>query len=450
MAKRPGTGLSQEAPESVCPICGGAGFIVQDLPVDDPEFGKAIPCRCRHQERMERRVRGLQRLGTLDTLQRMTFESFLPTPGHLPPERQHNLNRAYSLALDFANEPDGWLLFTGGYGCGKTHLAAAIANQRLEIGEAALFMVVPDLLDHLRTTFSPASEISFDQLFEQVRTTPLLILDDLGTQSGTAWAQEKLFQLLNHRYNAQLPTVITSNQRLEDLDPRLRSRLLDVNLVMHYPILAPDFRAGNNPAQSDLSTLSLHRDQRFETFDDNRNELAADERANLREVLQVCQRYAQEPRGWLILAGTYGSGKTHLAAAIANYQMEHALADVMFIVTPDLLDHLRAAFSPQATTSFDRRFEEIKNTPILILDDLGTESASAWAKEKLFQLLNYRYQAMLPTVMTTTHTPDEIDPWLRTRMFDLERCQFCGLIVPGYRGSQSQKTSRSQRPRSWN
>ena len=309
-------------------------------------------------------------------------------------------------------------------------------------------MVVPDLLDYLRTTYSPNSDISFDNLFEQVRTTPLLILDDLGTQSSTAWAQEKLFQLLNHRYNAQLPTVITSNQRMEDLDPRLRSRLLDVNLVMHFPIHAPDFRAGMNPAQSDLSTLNFHNDQRFESFKTNRSDLDADERTNLQEVHQICRRFAEKPHGWLILAGTYGSGKTHLAASIANYQMEHAGHDVMLIVTPDLLDHLRATYSPQSTVSFDRRFEDIKTVPMLILDDLGTESASAWAKEKLFQLLNYRYQAMLPTVITTTATPDEIDPWLRTRMFDLERCQFCGLIVPGYRGSGSQQqTTRTRRVR---
>ncbi len=105
----------------------------------------------------------------------------------------------------------------------------------------------------------------------------------------------------------------------------------------------------------------------------------------------------------------------------------------------------RATFSPQASTTFDRRFEEIKQTPLLVLDDLGTESASPWAKEKLFQLLNHRYQAMLPTVITTAHTPDQIDPWLRTRMLDVDRCQFCGMIVPTYRGSQHQRRTRNAR-----
>ena len=204
----------------------------------------------------------MQRFGTLDTLERMTFDNFIARTGPsiarkaaqsaTAPTRSLSIMHASPRAGCSSPEPTG---------AAKTHLAAAIANARLQTGGSVLFMVVPDLLDYLRTTYSPNSDISFDNLFEQVRTTPLLILDDLGTQSSTAWAQEKLFQLLNHRYNAQLPTVITSNQRMEDLDPRLRSRLLDVNLVMHFPIHAPDFRAGKNPAQSDLSTLNLHNDQ---------------------------------------------------------------------------------------------------------------------------------------------------------------------------------------------
>jgi len=60
-----------------------------------------------------------------------------------------------------------------------------------------------------------------------VRQSRLLILDDLGTQSATPWAQEKLYQLFNYRYNSELPTVITTSSKMEKLDPRLFSRLQD-------------------------------------------------------------------------------------------------------------------------------------------------------------------------------------------------------------------------------
>ena len=87
----------------------------------------------------------------------------------------------------------------GPYGVGKTHLAAAIAHEVLSRGHAVLFAVVPDLLDHLRTTFGPHSTISYDEQFDFLRAVPLLTLDDLGTESATPWAREKLYQLINHR-----------------------------------------------------------------------------------------------------------------------------------------------------------------------------------------------------------------------------------------------------------
>ncbi|MHB1384000.1 MAG: ATP-binding protein, partial [Bellilinea sp.] len=73
-------------------------------------------------------------------------------------------------------------------------------------------------------------------------------LDDLGTQSATPWAREKLYQLLNHRYNAKLPTVITTAQRLDEIDPRVRSRMLDKRLCIIYAITAPAYLAGSAPA----------------------------------------------------------------------------------------------------------------------------------------------------------------------------------------------------------
>ncbi|MFZ1769857.1 MAG: ATP-binding protein, partial [Caldilinea sp.] len=404
-----------------------------------------VPCACRAQEIQARRLRSLQSISMVDSLRRLTFDNFRAEPSHLPPDKQLNLRRAFETCANFAARPEGWLLITGAYGCGKTHLAAAIANARLAAGEPVVLMVAPDLLDHLRAAFSPQSELPYDELFEQLRNASLLILDDLGAQSSTAWAQEKLFQLLNHRYNAQLPTVITTNQRLEELDARLRSRLQDLGLVNHVMVLAPDFRTGKASGQSDLSTLHLHREHTFDVFDAQRSDLTAEQRTNLREVVKRCLEYAEDPHGWLVLMGTYGCGKTHLAAAIANRYVERTRTDVMFVVVPDLLDHLRAAFNPQSNTPLDRRFDEVKRAPLLVLDNLGTESATPWAREKLFQLLNFRYTALLPTIITTSAEPKQIEPWLRTRMMDVDRCQYFGIIAPGYRGSQGQQEQRARK-----
>jgi DNA replication protein DnaC len=314
-----------------------------------------------------------------------------------------------------------------------------------------LFIIVPDLLDHLRAAFGPSSETGLDERLETIREAPLLILDDLGAHNSTPWAQEKLFQIINHRYNSRQPTVITTNQRLEDIDPRIASRVGDLDLSTVVDIPAPDFRAGQGGitmaerGSRNLSSLSLHGDETFDAFSLRTDDLQPNTRDNLRQAVALAKAFAKTPVGWLVLTGTYGCGKTHLAAAIANYQIAAGRPTPMFVVVPDLLDHLRATFSPNSGATLDRVFEQVRTASLLILDDLGTESATPWAREKLFQLLNYRYAARLPTVITTYNTLDEIDERLASRMRDATRCTVHGITAPSYRGSETQRTAKRGR-----
>ncbi len=137
----------------------------------------------------------------------------------------------------------------------------------MQAGQATLFMVVPDLLDHLRSAYQPGSDLAYDELFELVRSAPVLILDDLGVQSSTPWAEEKLFQLINHRYNGQLPTVFTTNLDPTEFDPRIQSRLTDGTLSqLHY------LESGSRLAIADLDVLELAhlRTMTFKTFEPRR------------------------------------------------------------------------------------------------------------------------------------------------------------------------------------
>lgn len=389
------------------------------------------------------RMDSLLKLSQLGALQHCTFDTFMADGIGLTPQKQRNLKMAYDRVLAYAKEPDGWLVLKGGYGCGKTHLAAAIANYRLMMGHVALFVSTPDLLDYLRAAFGPSSETSYDQRFEQVRNAPLLVLDDLGTQSNSEWAQEKLYQIFNYRYNNRLPTIITTNEELETIEIRIRSRMVDPSLVQIITILAPDFRrAGVDQDQSDLSSLNLHGDKTLENFDVRERELPKSQSDNLKRALETAREFAENPADWLVFNSIgFGNGKTHLAAAIANYVTNRG-DPVLFIVVPDLLDHLRATFNPASGVRLDKRFDEVKTAPLLVLDDLGTESATAWAREKLYQLFNYRYNAHLPTIITTATPVDELDPRLATRMLDGSRCTFFLIEAPSYRGGVKPRRRR--------
>jgi DNA replication protein DnaC len=423
-----------------CEICAGVGYLRVDVPVGHPQFGQLQVCKCRQGQLNQGRRDRLYALSNLDQLSHMNFEDFEPRGRiGLGPLQADSLERAFNHAQQFARSHEGWLLLQGRYGCGKTHLAAAVANFSVEMGIPTLFITVPDLLDTLRFSYND-NDYSFEQRFEEIRKVQLLILDDFGTQNATPWAQEKLFQILNYRYINQLPTVVTTNLALDEIEGRIRSRLEDPELVTRVMIMATDYRRpADDTGHHELSSLSLLGSRTFGTFSSRKNEgLTADEVNRLERALKAAQDYADNPQGWLVFTGPYGSGKTHLAAAVANYRAGLGFRP-LFVVVPDLMDHLRATFSPGSTTSYDRRFEDVRTTPLLVLDDLGTQSMTPWVKEKLYQLFNYRYNATLPTVITTADQLDQLDPRILSRMEDRRLCRILGLTAPAYRGEKGKR-----------
>jgi DNA replication protein DnaC len=305
-----------------------------------------------------------------------------------------------------------------------------------------LFLTVPDLLDMLRFSYD-SEDTTFEERFNEIRNASLLVLDDFGTQNATAWAQEKLFQIINYRYINKLPLVVTTNLSLDEIDARIRSRVTDPQLVSIVRINAPDYRHPmDDTGHPELSSLDLMASKTFGSFEDRTSEgLPADELKSLQKTLRAAHGYAEKPKGWLVFMGSYGSGKTHLAAAIANYRT--GLGDPpLFVMVPDLLDHLRATFSPNSNTTFDRRFDEIRTAPLLVLDDLGTQSMTPWVREKLYQLFNYRYNAELPTVITTADSMNEMDARIRSRLLDGKLCTVYVLNVPSYHGNRGKKIKK--------
>ena len=253
--------------DETCPICHGAQWLASpiDVPAGNPRFNELRPCPCYRAELDAKRIKSV--LG--DSLmppdcQRMTFDSFKPRQAvslampqpyekdyyaqrmrarvihlrELGVSLKQHVARAKKVCREYAGNPEGHLILLGEPGSGKTHLAAAIGNHLTAQGKAVVFAVVPDLLDTLR----PGRDGVYHNLLMAYQTAPLLILDDLGVEKGSDWTGEKLYQIVNYRYNHLLPLVVTSNEMPQDVDPRLRSRLFDRGRTLVFEILAGDYR----------------------------------------------------------------------------------------------------------------------------------------------------------------------------------------------------------------
>ncbi len=414
-------------------MCNGAGLVHPLLDSEKPDFSRVVACRCtRKVADSERRAR-LEQYSNLGSLRRYTFDKMDDRGRSGSAASQERFARAYQAARDFAGSPEGWLVLMGPSGSGKTHLAAAIANERLNQGYPVLYKSVPDLLDDLRDTFSPDREVHYNQTFDRVRNAPLLILDDLGTQSSTSWAREKLDQLLNYRFNQALPTVIVSSIAMERLDERIRTRLTDPELCRVYLL---------EESQTDMdydwpSGLELQKSMTFARFDWRRINLAPEQQQNLEQAYRLAMYFAKSPEGWLVFNGATGCGKTHLAAAIVNYRYQ-AKKPALFVVVPEFLDHLRSTFNPESKVSYDQLFEKVKTRTLLVLDDFGEQTTTPWVREKLYQVITYRYNAKLPTVFTTRCSLEEIleemDSAISSRLVDHQFSTPFNITAPDYRG----------------
>ncbi len=123
---------------------------------------------------------------------------------------------------------------------------------------------------------------------------------------------------------------------------------------------------------------------------------------------QQCKAYAEremlfsDKRNGLLVLGGVGSGKTHLAAAIANSFTDKGIP-VLFGTFSDHLEHIREEFDIGGKRQY---LSMMKNTPVLVLDDVGKEKKTEWSSQIMFDVINYRYEHLLPVILTTNFDTD--------------------------------------------
>lgn len=178
------------------------------------------------------------------------------------------------------------------------------------------------------------------------------------------------------------------------------------------------------PTRRAHGTLAVLSGQTFAAFDPTVSGAAP--------ALTQAQAYAADPRGWLLIAGGIGAGKTHLAAAIGHAALARG-TDVHYVEGADLLDQLQAAFDPSREFPDRAWWEGLRAVPLLILDGLEVASPLPWVQERFTQLLEGRYTRRLPTVLTTYGGADTLDPRLISRLRDPRLVQVLRLTTEDYR-----------------
>jgi DNA replication protein DnaC len=223
----------------VCARCKGTGYLYR-LSSD----GRVVAVECTCDKVALRRAAVLwpflaQYSSLRGELLAKSFENFQLRDG------RPTVREAREAALAFSRKPKGWLVLNGYPGTGKTHLAAAIANQLLaRRQQPVLFLNVPELLVFLRAGFQTRDgrDPDFESRLQTIKAFPVLILDDWGAHSDTPWADEQLYLILNFRTERALPTVVTSNLPLEGLEARVESRLRNRHLSRVIKIIVEDYR----------------------------------------------------------------------------------------------------------------------------------------------------------------------------------------------------------------
>lgn len=154
----------------------------------------------------------------------------------------------------------------------------------------------------------------------------------------------------------------------------------------------------------------------FDSFD------ASKDKSAYEKCLAYSDRYADTERNSLLIVGSYGTGKTHLAAAIGNKLMDNGIP-VLFDTFSGHLNKLKAEFNGGRSIYL----EQMKSIDMLILDDIGKEKQTEWSRSIMFDVINYRYEHMLPIVMTTNLSNEILKEYFGEAVWS-RLCEMCSGV----------------------
>ena len=187
-------------------------------------------CRCREErlkyqksidEEKNRQIR-VNRFKTYSLMdqhfEKSTFENWVHSPDK---EDYYNLGKRYCEEWDTMLANNRGILLYGSAGTGKTYLGFAIANELYKQGKAVMAISVSRILTIIKDSFDRHGYMGETEILNTIHEASLLILDDLGVEYKTGWAYEKLYAIIDARYRAGKPLIITTNKSIEELRENL-------------------------------------------------------------------------------------------------------------------------------------------------------------------------------------------------------------------------------------
>lgn len=114
------------------------------------------------------------------------------------------------------------LFLHGNFGCGKTYLIAALFNELAKDNVKSVIVYFPEYLRSLKASYSSSSSDEFKEKYNEVKHAKLLLIDDLGAEGVTSWSRDEILgTILQYRMQEGLPTFITSNLDINELENHL-------------------------------------------------------------------------------------------------------------------------------------------------------------------------------------------------------------------------------------
>lgn len=223
-----------------CPVCEGVGYIRYEVPLGHPKFGKVERCPRAQAQAVEKSLQA----GEIDSRVGLTADELRTLSWDLVKKGVNQADQACDIAERAYTAGYGVVFLYGGFGQGKSLVLKIATAMALKAGKRAAYANLAGVMDDIRLAYDERE----NKMTELVRrmdwwtSQDVLAIDELDKAGQTDWARERIFQLLDVRYQRAIRqealTVIASNhESLDELSGYLKSRIEDNRFAANGYIL---------------------------------------------------------------------------------------------------------------------------------------------------------------------------------------------------------------------